>query len=253
MTFSATYLGSSGWLLDFHGFRVLVDPWLRGPLTFSPGPWLIEGNLQKEIETPENISLILLTQGLPDHAHPPSLSMLNKSIRVIGSPSAAKLSKELGFENVLTLKPGTEQSIDGLTVQAKEGAYVPFVENAYFLDHAEGSVYLEPHGFLDASIPCREVDIVITPVVDLLIPIVGSFVKGRTLLPEIINRFKPLKIFASTIGGDAEFKGLLPKFIRTKGSYKEARQIIGNQSDFIEPIPFYTYEIHGRTNQTKSN
>ena len=189
----------------------------------------------------------MLTQGLPDHAHPPSLRLLNKSITVIGSPSATKLSKQLGFLNVLSLSPGQEESIDGLLVQAKEGAYVPFVENAYFLEHVAGSIYIEPHGFLDPSITFREVDAAITPVMDLSLPLVGSFIKGRSLLPEIILRLKPLNVFASTIGGDAEFKGFLPKFIQAKGSYDEAKEIIGSQSNFIDPIPFHPYKVHTRT------
>ena len=48
MTFSATYFGSSGWLLEIGNFRILVDPWLTGTLSFPPGAWLIEGRLPRE-------------------------------------------------------------------------------------------------------------------------------------------------------------------------------------------------------------
>ena len=55
MTLIATYYGSSGWLIELGDLRVLIDPWLKGTLSFPPGPWLIEGRLQKEMEIPEKI------------------------------------------------------------------------------------------------------------------------------------------------------------------------------------------------------
>jgi L-ascorbate metabolism protein UlaG (beta-lactamase superfamily) len=39
----ATYLGANGWLLEIGRLRLLVDPWLTGPLVFPPGPWLLRG------------------------------------------------------------------------------------------------------------------------------------------------------------------------------------------------------------------
>ena len=41
MTLAATYYGANGWLLEFDDLRVLVDPWLRGSLSFPPGEWLL--------------------------------------------------------------------------------------------------------------------------------------------------------------------------------------------------------------------
>ena len=31
----ATYFGSSGWLIDLDGFRILIDPWFSGDLFFN--------------------------------------------------------------------------------------------------------------------------------------------------------------------------------------------------------------------------
>ena len=91
MNFVVTYFGSSGWFINLDGLKILIDPWLTGDLVFPPGPWLIKGALRKDIPVPDNIDLLLLTQGLPDHAHPPSLELLNRSVSVISSPSAFKV------------------------------------------------------------------------------------------------------------------------------------------------------------------
>ena len=43
MSDQATYYGANGWLLELGGRRILVDPWLTGPLVFPPGAWLLKG------------------------------------------------------------------------------------------------------------------------------------------------------------------------------------------------------------------
>lgn len=73
MTIKATYYGANGWLIELDNTRILIDPWLNGDLRFPPGDWLIKGELFKEVEIPIGIDFLLLTQGQPDHAHPPTL------------------------------------------------------------------------------------------------------------------------------------------------------------------------------------
>ena len=98
MTFSATYFGSSGWLIEFGNFRVLIDPWLKGSLRFAPGDWFLKGEHKKPWSIPENKSLIILTQGLSDHAHPETLEIIPKDVCVIGSQEAAKVAEKIGWE-----------------------------------------------------------------------------------------------------------------------------------------------------------
>ena len=147
MTLTATYLGANGWLLDFAGLRVLVDPWLEGQLSFPPGPWLLKGTMAETQAVPERLDLLLLTQGLADHAHPDTLKLLPKSLPVVGSKAAGRVVRSLGFQSVTTLKPGESVSREGLDIQATAGAPVPAVENGYLLEHVSGTLYLEPMGF----------------------------------------------------------------------------------------------------------
>ena len=75
MTFEATYLGSNGWLIKFKKTNLIIDPWLKGDLIFPPGEWFFKGSLEEEISIDKKIDIILLTQGLPDHCHVPTLEI----------------------------------------------------------------------------------------------------------------------------------------------------------------------------------
>ncbi len=243
MTFEAKYFGSSGWLFDFRVIRVVVDPWLVGNLSFLPGPWLINGRLKEHIPVPVDLDILLLTQGLADHSHRPTLELFDRNITVVASTSASKLAREMSFLKVVELRPGDSIEINSLKIQATEGASVPFLENGYILNHPSGSLYIEPHGFLDKKIPSQKIEAVFTPVVNLRLPFAGSFINGKDVLPELIRRFDPKVIFSSTTGGDATFTGLINRLISVDGTIEEARMIIGSQSTFINPCQGKNYII----------
>jgi L-ascorbate metabolism protein UlaG (beta-lactamase superfamily) len=252
MALHATYFAANGWLLEFGDLRVLVDPWLIGPLEFPPGPWLFRGTLPHAWPVPEGIDLLLLTQGLPDHCHPPTLALLDHDLSVVGSLTAAARVRDLGFGRVTALAPGETHRLGALRITATAGAPVPQVENGYLLEHPEGCLFLEPHGFLAPDLPERSLDAVITPVVDLGLPVAGAFVKGREVLPLLLERFRPRTVLASTAGGDVRFEGLLPRLLWQKGSTGEAETLIrglgpggGEQpaSRFIDPVPGERYAL----------
>lgn len=210
----ATYFGANGWLLEIAGLRVLVDPWLSGDLVFPPGPWLLKGELPKAVAIPEALDLLLLTQGLADHAHPDTLQLLPNTLPVVASPAAARVAQRFGFSAVTSLQPGEHTRVGDLTIQATAGAAVPMVENGYLLDWPQGSLYLEPHGVLDPKLPKREVDTLITPVVNLGLPLLGDFITGAKVLPELMERFQPQRVLASTTGGDVRFSGLISSLLQ---------------------------------------
>ncbi|KGG15520.1 MULTISPECIES: MBL fold metallo-hydrolase [unclassified Prochlorococcus] len=236
MNFDASYLGSSGWLIDLNGFRILIDPWLKGDLVFPPGPWLIRGTLNREIDPPQQIDLILLTQGLPDHAHPQTLELLDRSIPVVGSTSACKVVQKLGFQQIFLLKPGEIREISSITLEATAGANVPKIENGYIVSNTKNSFYIEPHGFLDQNLPARDVDTVITPVIDIKLPFVGSFIRGKSILPKLIKTFNPKIIISSTTGGDSKFTGMLNNLFSVDGTIEEVSKSLENKVEFIDPI-----------------
>ena len=151
MTFEAKYLGSNGWLIKFDKTNLIIDPWLTGDLIFPPGEWFFKGSLEKEILIEEEINIILLTQGLPDHCHIPTLRKFKKNIDIICPNSAKETLEKLGFTSIKVLKPSVKIKQKGLEIEATAGAPVPQIENGYIVKDEKGKgFYIEPHGYLDA-------------------------------------------------------------------------------------------------------
>ena len=244
MTVKATYYGANGWLIEVEAIRILIDPWLNGQLTFPPGDWLIKGELSKEIEIPPNVNFLLLTQGQPDHAHPPTLKKINKAIPVIASEAATKIVSKLGFNEIFTLKPGEIFTYQDLNIEATSGAPVPNIENGYIIDKNDYSIYIEPHGFLDKKLNARHIDIIITPVIDFSLPVAGKFIRGKTILPKLIKLFNPSTILASTTGGDITFSGIINNLIKVDGSIDNVDLFKDISTNFINPTPLKTYVLN---------
>jgi len=221
MAFEATYLGSNGWLIKFQKNNLIIDPWLKGDLIFPPGEWFFKGSLEKEISIDKEIDIILLTQGLPDHCHIPTLEMFRKDIPIICPKSAVETLKKIGFSSIKMLKPTEKTKLFNLSFEATAGAPVPQIENGYIVkDDQDNGFYIEPHGYLDENLNKQNLDAVITPTKNLELPLVGSFVKGADVIPKLINKFKPKYILSSTIGGDAKYSGFLNNFISVQ-DYEE--------------------------------
>ena len=222
MTFEATYLGSNGWLIKFKKTNLIIDPWLKGDLIFPPGEWFFKGSLEEEILIDKKIDIILLTQGLPDHCHVPTLKMFRKDTLIICPKSAIEKLKKIGFSSIKMLKPTEKTNQFNLSFEATAGAPVPQIENGYIVkDDQDNGFYIEPHGYLDENLHKQTLDAVITPTKNLELPLVGSFVKGADVIPKLINKFNPKFILSSTVGGDAKYSGLLNNFISVQEYKKE--------------------------------
>ena len=221
MTFEATYLGSNGWLIKFEETNLIIDPWLTGDLVFPPGEWFFKGSLDNEILIDAHIDTILLTQALPDHCHIPTLKRFKKNIDIICPKSAKEILEKSGFTSIRVLEPTEEINQNGLKIEATAGAPVPQTENGYIVKNEDGNgFYIEPHGYLDETLKNQDLDAVITPTINLELPLVGPFVRGADVLPKLINTFNPKYILSSTTGGEAKYSGFLNKLISVK-EYKE--------------------------------
>lgn len=239
-----TYYGANSWLLELGGCRILVDPWLVGSLIFANSPWLFKGDRAQPLESlPENIDLILLSQGLEDHAHRPTLEQLDRTIPVVASPSATKIVKSLGYETVTSLAPGEETKIgDRLHIKALSGAPIGLqVENGYLLSDTQTpcQVYYEPHGFPPATLDeIESADVVISPVVNLALPLAGPIIKGHETALTLAQHLKPHLFLPTAAGGDVAYSGILDKLLSQDGSVDSFRSTLSEQkltTQVVEP------------------
>lgn len=247
-----TWLDSNSWLIELAGKRILLDPWLVGSLTFGNLNWLFKGYRQQERSIPDAIDLILLSQGLEDHAHPETLQRLDKSIPVVGSPSAAKVARAIGFTQVTALKHGETFTLDQqVKIQATPGSPLgPTVqENGYVLRALESGVtlYYEPHGYHDASLKeFAPIDVVITPLIDLALPLVGSIIKGTDSALALAKQVKPQVMLPTAAGGDVTFEGLLMSVLKAVGTAEDFRTKLAQANlttQVLEPKPGDRVEI----------
>lgn len=218
-----TYLDSNSWLITLGGKRILLDPWLVGPLMFGDTPWLFQAQRRQPIAIPEAVDVILLSQGLPDHAHPPTLAQLPKAWPVVTSPNGEKLVRSLNYETVHSLHHGEAMTLGSLQIQAFPGSPVgpTLRENAYVLqDLMTGHrVYYEPHGFHDRAIlEGGGLDVVITPLINLSLPLLGPVIKGQATALALCERVRPQYAISTAAGGDLEFRGWLLKFLKAEGT-----------------------------------
>jgi L-ascorbate metabolism protein UlaG (beta-lactamase superfamily) len=241
-----TWLDNNSWLIELAGQRILLDPWLVGPLVFGNLPWLFTGKHTQPRPIPEAIDLLLLSQGLEDHAHPETLKHLDRSIPVVASPSAAKVVQELGYTQVTVLSHGESFLLaDRVRIQAVPGDPIgPFlVENAYILtDHTQNvKLYYDPHGHHSPSLQeFAPVDVVITPLVDLQIPLLGPIIKGGESALQAVKWLNPQVIVPTAAGGDVAFEGALVSVLRAQGSPSDFRRLLDQNNlatRVMEPRP----------------
>jgi L-ascorbate metabolism protein UlaG (beta-lactamase superfamily) len=247
-----TYLDSNSWLIEMGGKSILLDPWLVGPLVFGNIDWLFKGTRRTERAIPEKIDLILLSQGLEDHAHPPTLKQLDRNIPVVGSAGAAKVVQDLGYTNVKALAHGESFNLaQSVEIKAVPGSPIgpTTVENGYLLKELETSfkLYYEPHGYHSPSLQAdAPVDVVITPIIDLALPLVGPIIKGRENALEVAKWLQPQVILPTAAGGDVEFEGLLLKLLRAVGTAAEFQAMLNEnnlKTKVIEPNPGLRFEL----------
>ena len=247
-----TWLDSNTWLVEIGGKRILIDPWLVGSLVFGSLDWLFKGSLPTERPIPENIDVILLSQGLDDHAHPPTLKQLNRTIPVVGSASAAKVVQALGYTAVTALAHGETFRLNNqVELQATPGSPIgpKVVENGYLLKELDSglTLYYESHGFHSPSLrEAAPIDVIITPLIDLALPLIGPIIKGTNSALEVAKLLQPQVILPTANGGDVVFEGLLVNVLRAVGSVEEFRSLLlkNNLSTrVIEPQPGERFEL----------
>lgn len=241
-----TWLDSNSWLIEIAGKHILLDPWLFGALVFGNLPWLFKGEKAVAYALPDQIDLILLSQGLEDHAHPPTLEKLDHQIPAVGSSNAAKVLRELGYTQVTALEPGETFTFDNcLQIEAVPGSPIgpQIIENGYLLrDLTNGkTLYYEPHGYHSPTLQNKtSVDIAITPIVNLTLLKLLPILKGQESALQLCRWLHPQVILPTGGVGNVKYEGALTTLIREVGNIDRFRQLlVANNlaTQVIEPAP----------------
>lgn len=238
-----TWLDSNSWLWEWAGLRILVDPWLVGDLVFGGAPWLFRGYRPQPRPLPEALDLILLSQGLPDHAHPETLGALPRSIPVVASAGGATVAHNLGYTEVSTLRPGETIRLGGVTVTAIPGAPIgpTTLENGYLLrEIATGvSLFYEPHGFHPPDLSQQgPVDVVITPMATLTLPLLGPILRGQAAALELAAALTPRVMLPTAQDGEILYSGWLLSLLKGQGGSEGIRQALaqrGQGTQVLDP------------------
>jgi L-ascorbate metabolism protein UlaG (beta-lactamase superfamily) len=246
-----TWLDSNSWLMEFGDINILLDPWLVDDLVFGNLPWLFKGTKETSF-IPEKIDLILLSQGLEDHAHIPTLKMLDHDIPVVASPNGSKVVKELGFTQINTLNHGEIFTfLNQVEIKAVTGSPVGvnLVENAYIIKDltTNQKLYYEPHGYHSPKLKEEGfINIIITPLLDLKLPLVGSVIKGQKSALKVCQWLNPEFILPTAAQGNIKFEGLLLKFLKQEGTIQDFCDLLTEnnlQTKVLNPSPLERISI----------
>ena len=235
------HLGGNTFLLKYsNGQCILVDPWLTGSITFGSGiaKALYTGTKAQTgsiSDIVQNARLIVLTQSLPDHAHPPTLreiASIKPDIPIVASPAAASFAETFGFEQIFSVPPNQRISLSepSASLIATEGALVgpPWStrENGFVIEISGKRVFYEPHAdSRSASLSTvGKVDAMITPLKKVTL---GGFplVFGHEPLSRLVQLLDPERVIA-LVNSDVESQGLISSLISSSGSSEVFQQAV---------------------------
>ncbi len=231
-----TWLDSNSWLIEIAGKRILLDPWLVGSLMFNNLEWLFKGIKSASYPMEEPIDLILLSQGLEDHAHPPTLKELDHNIPLVGSPNAAKVVKELGYTQITSLSHGETYTLDkAVSIKAVPGSPIgpQLTENGYIITDLvnHNRLYYEPHGYHSPILKDETpIDVVITPVVGISILHVLPVLQGQKTTLELCQWVKPQFVLPTAAAGEVEYEGMLTAVLKTEGTIEDFQQMLAQNN-----------------------
>ena len=275
-----TYLEINGWLLSAAGTTILIDPILEGKLDFGLPSGLYEATKRVLptsglVDTLPPLDALLITQGLDDHAHDPTLQRLAArcpNLPVFCPPSAlSRVGRHfdrssvtclasrrrrvelpyLGLDALPTIRlpPGRDAdraTVKGITIAATSRALVgpPWQrrENGYILRPAGGapSLYIEPHVEYDAEELAAEgpVDVVITPTSGQTLP--GfELVHGPGASVGLVQALKP-KFVVPMGNGEVDTRGVTSPLVTPIGSRDEFAQRLkeaGQRTQVLDVSP----------------
>lgn len=248
-----THMENNTLVLKHGSTTLLIDPWLTGDLMFLNPKFfrLRKPEPPNPSADPRNfdissVTAVVLTQGLADHAHPPTLKTLPRTIPIIAAEDAKSLLDSLGFENVTILKHGatvtavsTDSPADRVTLTGAKGSLVgppwsnPQLAIMFSFGAGENTlrVYHEPHCNHDSHFLEKwrgKFDAVITPVVCARLPLLGNYriVNGVPDAVKLCKAALPKVCVGFDNSGGVPVSGVLFNFLDGEGGFEELRNAL---------------------------
>lgn len=256
-----THMENNTLVLKYGSSTFLIDPWLTGDLIFLNPRFfqLRKGKPPNPSADPRNfdissVTAVVLTQGLPDHAHPPTLKTFPRTIPIIAAEDAKSLLDSLGFENVTILKHGatvtavsTDSPAETVTLTGAKGSLVgppwsnPQLAILFNFGAGENTfrVYHEPHCNHDSEFLQKwrgNLDAVITPVKSAKLPLLGNFalVNGVPEAVTLCKDARPKVCVGFDNSGGEPVSGVLFNFVEGKGGFDDLRKAIEKDDDLTD-------------------
>ncbi|CAN1296317.1 hypothetical protein LINPERPRIM_LOCUS23099 [Linum perenne] len=212
--FKLTYLEGNSWLWEVDGLKILVDPILVGNLDFGI-PWLYD-----------------------------AAKKFLKTFQLSDLPEVTYL--EPGQVSELEVKNGSK-----VTVKATPGPVLgpPWQrpENGYLVSspQSKSTLYYEPHCVYDQnSLGKERADIVITPVVKQLLPML-TLVSGQEDAVRLAKLLQA-KFIVPMRNGELDSKGLLASIIQAEGTLESFKELLSKElpdARVLEPTPGVPLEV----------
>lgn len=251
---SYTPFEGNSWCLQINNLRIFVDPWLVGNLQFGP-EFLFSGVKKSlkdwKLEDFGNIDLIVLSQGLPDHTHVPTLKRIDKNIPVIASIKAARICHNLGFRHIQVLRHGDSFKFHSVEISAYKGSLVgpPYEapENGYLFEscHPPFCLYYEPHGNVPrqvlSELQTKSIDVLVVPVVNAAVKWMGfqfNLINEPSNVLQVVKHLQPRQL-VPLMNNDLNISGILSYVIASKGSLEEFERSIrasGWRTQVLKPV-----------------
>ena len=114
------------WYIESNDVAIIIDPWLDKVMQPKSNLFINRVRDENALITEEMISkvtCILLSAPFEDHFHEKSLKRFDPTTLVLSSKPSEKKLRKLGFNNIETLRAGTQKNIGDLSIKAHDAGF----------------------------------------------------------------------------------------------------------------------------------
>ena len=111
----------------------------------------------------------------------------------------------------------------------------------------ENTVYYEPHGYHDSLLKeLAPIDVVITPLIDISLPLIGPIIRGQKTALELAKLVSPQVMLPTAAAGDVVYEGWLVSLLKVSGNLEDFRSMLAKENlstRVLNPQPGEGFEV----------